>query len=147
VEADAESVFIKDYEATKASIHDSQPLSDLIGGENRDENLFGDSAYKSAKIDAMLEDLGIKNFIHEKGARNRPLTDLKKGLNQMKSRIRCRIEHIFGCVENSMGGPELEYIGMARITTGIGLSNLTYNILCYVQLIKLGRVPVAAQCA
>jgi hypothetical protein len=51
---------------------------------------------------------------------------------------------IFGYNENSMDGPELEYIGLARITTGIGLANLTYNLCRYVQLIRVSRVPVAA---
>lgn len=36
--------------------------------------------------------------------------------------------------------PALEYIGFARITTGIGLAYLTYNLCRYVQLIRLGRV-------
>lgn len=144
--ADADSVLITDYVVTDAAVHDSQPLPDLINKTNQDENLFADSAYKSAQTDARLAQLKVKNFIHEKGARNRPLTELQKGLNRLKSQIRCRIEHIFGCVENSMGGPELEYIGHARIATGIGLSNLAYNLLRYVQLIRLGRVPVVAKC-
>jgi hypothetical protein len=41
-----------------------------------------------------------------------------------------------------MGGPELEYIGLPRIRTGVGLSNLAYNLLRHVQLIRLGRVSV-----
>ena len=40
-----------------------------------------------------------------------------------------------------MGGPQLEYIGLARIRTGIGLSNLAYNLLRHVQLIRLGQAP------
>jgi hypothetical protein len=64
---------------------------------------------------------------------------MSKELNRMKSQIRCRIEHIFAFVENSMGGPELEYIGLKRIAGGIGLSNLAYNILRYIQLVRLGR--------
>lgn len=143
VVADAESVLITDYAITDASVHDSQPFPELIGEKHRDENMFGDCAYKSAKTDALLEELGIKNYIHEKGSRNHPLSDLRRGLNRLKSTIRCRIEHIFGCVENSMGGPELEYIGIRRISTGIGLSNLAYNLLRYVQLIKLGRVQIS----
>jgi hypothetical protein len=47
-------------------------------------------------------------------------------------------------VENSMGGPELEYIGLRRIAAGIGLSNLTYNLRRYVQLVKLGRALAVA---
>lgn len=142
--ADAESIIITDYTVSDASVHDSQPLPELIGEANRNENLFADSAYKSAAIDRTLDDLGINNFVHEKGVRNRPLSDLRKGLNRLKSKVRCRIEHIFGCIENSMGGPELEYIGLARIKTGIGLGNLAYNLLRYVQLTKLRPVPAAA---
>ncbi len=40
-----------------------------------------------------------------------------------------------------MHGSKLEYIGLARISTGIGLASLTYNLCRYVQLIRLGRMP------
>ena len=129
---------------THAAVHDSQALPELIGPENKPENLFADSAYKSAQIDEKLAELGITNYVHEKGARNRPLNLLQKELNRLKSQVRCHIEHIFGCVENSMGGPQLEYIGLPRIRTGIGLSNLAYNLLRHVQLIRLGRAPARA---
>ena len=141
IRADADSAIITDYKVTDAAVHDSQPLPDLIGPQNKDENLFADSAYKSAKTDAQLAELGVTNYIHEKGVRNRPLNNLQKEFNRLKSQVRCRIEHIFGCVENSMGGPELQYIGLPRVRTGIGLSNLAYNLLRHVQLIKLGRAP------
>ena len=141
IRADADSAIITDYQVTHAAVHDSQLLPDLIGPQNMGENLFADSAYKSAQTDARLAELGVTNYIHEKGARNRPLHRLHQELNRLKSQIRCRIEHIFGCVENSMGGPELEYIGLPRIRTGIGLSNLAYNLRRHVQLIKLGRAP------
>lgn len=143
IRADAGSAIITDYKVTDAAVHDSQPLPDLIGPQNKDENLFADSAYKSAKTDAQLAELGIKNYIHEKGSRNHPLNNLQKEFNRLKSQIRCHVEHIFGCVENSMGGPELEYIGLPRISTGIGLTNLAYNFLRHVQLIKLGRAPAS----
>jgi IS5 family transposase len=141
IRADADSAIITDYQVTDAAVHDSQPLPKLIGPQNKEENLFADSAYKSAKTDAQLAELGVNNYIHEKGARNHPLNTLHLELNRLKSQIRCKIEHIFGCVENSMGGPELEYIGLPRIRTGIGLSNLAYNLLRHVQLIRLGRAP------
>jgi len=80
-------------------------------------------------------------------ARNRPLSELQLQLNRIKSQVRCRVEHIFGHIENSMGGPELEYIGLRRISAGIGLSNLTYNLHRFVQLVKLGQVPPMPQCA
>ena len=144
VRADAESKLITDYKVTDASVHDSQVLPDLIGEKDKNTNLFADSAYKSAKTDETLQKMEIKNYIHEKAARNRPLTEGQKGLNRLKSGIRCCVEHIFGCVENSMGGPELEYIGRSRINSGVGLGNLAYNLLRYVQLVRLGRASAAA---
>lgn len=144
VRADADSKLITDYAVTDAAVHDSQALPELIGPENKGEKLFADSAYKSAQTDATLTALGIANYVHEKGARNRPLNQLQQEFNRLKSQVRCHIEHIFGCVENSMGGPELEYIGLPRIRTGIGLGNLAYNLLRHVQLIRLGRAPARA---
>lgn len=68
---------------------------------------------------------GLNYQIHEKGTCSHALSATQKAHNRQKSRIRCLVEHIFGYIENSMHGPELEYIGLARITTGIGLANLT----------------------
>ena len=147
VKADADSVIITDYQVTDAAVHDSRPLDELIAAHHKGENLFADSAYKSARIDETLVQLGVQNFVHEKAARNRPLSELQLQLNRIKSQVRCRVEHIFGHIENSMGGPELEYIGLRRISAGIGLSNLTYNLHRFVQLVKLGQVPPMPQCA
>jgi IS5 family transposase len=147
VRADADSALITDYVVTPASVHDSQELTTLIGPKQAGENLFADSAYASAATDRTLEELGINNYVHEKGARNRPLNEAQKAMNHLKSQVRSLIEHIFGCVQNSMAGPQLEYIGLRRITTGVGLTNLAYNMLRWVQLIRLGRVPTMAAAA
>ena len=143
VRADAQTVLITDYVVTAASTHDSQVLEELVGPEDAGQTLWADSAYKSAKIDAKLAEWKVENQIHEKGSRGGRLGEVQKKFNRLKSSIRCRIEHIFGHIENSMGGPELEYIGIGRIETGIGLGNLAYNLCRYVQLIRLGRVPAS----
>ena len=135
--ADAESSMIRDYTVTDASVHDSKPFPELIKDVGPKESLFGDSAYTSEKTDTQLEEQGVQNFIHDKAYRNRPLNKNQIDQNRVKSQVRCLIEHIFGCVENSMGGPELEYIGLRRIATGIGLSNLAYNILNFVRTTRM----------
>ena len=48
--------------------------------------------------------------------------------NTAKSRVRARVEHVFGHMENSMGGIFLRSIGAARAKVGVGLMNLTYNL-------------------
>lgn len=136
VKADAESKLITDYVVTDASVHDSQVLFDLVGENCRGEKLFADSAYDGEEFAALLKELGVENFIHERAYRNKPLSDGSKLLNSLKSKIRCLVEHIFGFIENSMGGPELRYIGLARNAAGVGLCNLAYNMKRSIQLAK-----------
>ncbi len=70
----------------------------------------------------------IINEIHEKGYKNKPLTEDQKSNNKSKSKIRVRVEHIFGFIENSMHGSTIRSIGKVRADMHIGLMNLTYNI-------------------
>lgn len=74
------------------------------------------------------------NKVCEKGHRNKPLTEQQKNNNTEKSRIRSRVEHIYGFMENSMNGMYLYSIGIERISTAICLMNLTYNMFRKVQL-------------
>lgn len=144
VRTDAATGLIADYTVTDAAVHDSQAFDKLIGPEDRGRTLWADSAYTGAEIGAKLKAWGIISQIHEKGTAARTLDRAQLANNREKSRIRCLIEHVFGFMENSMNGPELEYIGLRRIETGIGLGNLTYNICRFVQLLRLNRVPTTA---
>jgi IS5 family transposase len=136
VKADAASKLITDYTVTDASVHDSQQLFELVGEDCKGQALFCDSAYASSATDARLIEMEIVNYIHEKAYRNRPLTELSKEANKVKSKIRCLIEHVFGYIENSMGGPELRYIGFARNAAAVGLCNLVYNMKRFITLTK-----------
>lgn len=136
VKCDAVHKVIVDYKATDASVHDSQVFADLVGCGDKGGDVFADSAYKSAVIDELLADCEVGNYIHEKGYRSNPLSDIQKEINRLKSAIRCTVEHIFGHIQNSMGGPELRYIGFNRIEAGIGLGNLAYNMKRYIQILR-----------
>ncbi|MBD3808057.1 MAG: transposase [Epsilonproteobacteria bacterium] len=68
---------------------------------------------------------------------------VKKESNKEKSRIRARVEHIFGFMTNSMNnGLFMRSIGIKRIKDSIGLLNLTYNLFRYEQLMRTKRVNV-----
>jgi transposase, IS4 family len=125
VKADADSKIVTDYVVTAASVHDSQEFLNLIN--NTDKKLYAGSAFKSIEIDAKLPE-NVENLIHEKGYRNHPLTDDQKADNKAKSKVRCRIEHIFGFMTNSMNGIFIRTIGIKRAEFQIGLSNLVYNM-------------------
>lgn len=131
IAADRKRKLIINYKVTSAEVHDSQPLFDLLGkARKKNEPVWGDSAYRSEENEKQLAKRGFVSRIHEKGYRNRPLTDRQKARNTIKSKTRARVEHIFGSIY-WLKGDFLRCIGLTRITEAIGMINLAYNMKCY----------------
>ncbi|MDO5396449.1 MAG: IS5 family transposase [bacterium] len=128
VKCDAESKIITNYSVTDAAVHDSLECVNLL--EETDNALYADSAYSGAPIAEALPE-GCENHICEKGSRNHPLTSEQKESNRKKSKIRCRIEHIFGFMTSSMKGISIRSVGITRAWFNIGLTNLVYNFCRY----------------
>jgi hypothetical protein len=72
-------------------------------------------------------------MIIEKAPRGQKLSQGQKMLNQFKSRLRTRVEHILGFIKTSMKLYRLRAIGKKRIEELIGLANLTYNMKHFTQ--------------
>ena len=140
VNADAKHKLIRRYEVTDAAVHDSQTLDALLSKSNTSTDVFADSAYRSAASEAKLKAGGFKSRIHRRANRNHPLSDGQTRANRAKSKIRARIEHVFGAQQNSVGGRIVRTIGIARARAKIGLQNLVYNIR---RLVTLERMAAA----
>jgi len=136
------SKLIDTYEVTDASVHDSQTLDDLLTPNDSGQDFHADSAYTGEEQEKVIENYGLKNQVNKKGYRNKPLTDEQKANNKAKSKIRARVEHVFGFMEQSMHGLVLKSVGIARATGIIGLINLTYNLFRYEQIIRLDILNV-----
>lgn len=134
---DSKSKFINTYVVTDASVHDSQALDALLDKKDEGQELHADSAYTGEEQEKTIEKHKMKNKVHEKGYRNKPLTEEQKISNKEKSKIRARVEHVFGFMEQSMNGLFIKSIGIVRATGIIGLINLTYNLFRYEQTIRL----------
>jgi len=134
IKADAKTKIIIDYVVTDAAVHDSQTIEDLITANDEGQEIYADSAYTGEKQEKIYEEKKVIPKINEKGYKNKPLTEEQKVNNKIKSKIRVRVEHIFGFIENSMNGSFIRTIGIARANAKIGLMNLTYNIFRCVQL-------------
>ena len=131
IKIDKRSKIITRYGVTSAEVHDSQELKNLIE-KGKDRRVYGDSAYTGEEVQRCIPKK-ILNRIHEKGYRNRPLTKTQKKSNTAKSRIRARIEHVFGRMKQ-YGGIFIRSIGRTRAEIQIGLLNLTYNLTRYAYL-------------
>jgi len=128
INADARHKLIRRYSVTDASVHDSQELDGLLETSNTSRETFADSAYRSAETERKLKARGLKSRIHERGARGHPLSERQQQANRKKSKVRARVEHVFGAQETAPGGRIVRTIGIRRAATKIGLQNLVYNI-------------------
>lgn len=145
IDVDAENKLIRTFEVTPANVHDSQVLDDLIDPDNADPGVWADSAYRSEKTQGVLEEAGYESHICEKGQAGQPLSAEQEANNRKRSKVRSRVEHVFGFQENSMGGKLIRTIGLARAEVKIGLMNMTYNLMRYLQLTKRrAGAPAAA---
>ena len=137
VNIDRRHKLVRRYQVTDAAVHDSQAVEGILDPNNTASGVWADSAYRSAKIEAKLTEKGLKSQIHRKGHRNKPLTEREKRGNKTRSKVRARVEHVFGAQSNDMGGTLVRSIGLARATAGMGLKNLAYNMRRLVQLERL----------
>jgi transposase, IS5 family len=132
---------IRRYTETDASVHDSQKLDDVLDKSNTAAEVWADSAYRSAESEAKLEAKGYKSRVHRRARRNRPLSAREQAGNTTRSRVRARVEHVFGHQHTSMGGTIVRTIGIVRARAKIGLMNLVYNISRLVQLERMAAAP------
>ena len=143
VNVDRRHKLIRRYQVTDAAVHDSQGIDDVIDDDNTASDVWADSAYRSAEIEAKLAEKGLRSRIHRKAHRNRPLTKRETQANKTRSKVRARVEHVFGAQTNDMGGTLVRSIGIARAKARIGLKNLAYNMRRAVHLDTLAaaRAP------
>jgi transposase, IS5 family len=138
---DRKHKIIRRYAETDASVHDSQKLDEVLDKSNTSNVVWADSAYRSVEIEAKLKENGYKSRIHRRGARNHPLSQRQQAANTTRSRVRVRVEHVFGDQENAMGGKFVRTIGIARARVKIGMMNLVYNMRRIVWLERVAAAP------
>ncbi len=111
---------------TAANVHDKHPLPDLLHGQER--RVYGDSAYASQK--ALIESKApkAKDFTNQRTKRKGVIDEVKRGKNRNKSRIRSRVEHVFGVIKRLWGFGKVRYRGLAknatRAFTALALANI-----------------------
>ncbi|GHT46789.1 hypothetical protein FACS189454_08480 [Planctomycetales bacterium] len=82
------------------------------------EGAYSDSVYSGKAVAEELLKRGYDPRICEKGYRNHPLTEEQKERHRLKSKVRCRIEHVFGEQKMRMKDETLRSIGFARASFG-----------------------------
>ena len=127
IAVDVKHKFIRAWQATAANVHDSQVFLELLA-RNTSRDVYADSAYLSEESQKRLKASGYRPHIQRKGQKNHPLSAWEKQGNRTRSRIRCRVEHVFGAQWQRAGTLVVRCIGLVRARAKIGLRNLAYNM-------------------
>jgi len=109
---DSKTKLIHSIGVTAANVHDSQMLGDLLHGD--ETRVWGDSAYTGQKKVLKEHAPQARDFTQKKGFKNRSLTEKEKAANRHKSKIRSRVEHIFGVMKRQFGYNKVRYRGLAK---------------------------------
>ena len=122
---DAKSKLIDTYSTTPANVHDSQVFEELL--DESDQAVLADSAYHSEEHENYLLEIHAEEFLMRKSHRNKPLSEEDQVWNKKVSRIRVRVEHVFGRMAH-MGMDCIRSIGLKRAKQHNSLCNLVYNM-------------------
>jgi len=109
---DNQTKLIHSVAVTAANVHDSQLLGDLLHGD--ETHVWGDSAYAGQKNLLYEQAPNAKDFTQKKGSRYRQLTEAEQSANRYKSKIRSRVEHVFGVMKRQFGFTKVRYRGLDK---------------------------------
>jgi len=111
---------------TSANVHDKHPLPQLLHGN--EQRVYGDSACASQKDLIYSAAPNAKDFTHQRTRRNGVVNETLKSRNRNKSRIRARVEHVFGVIRRLWGFGKVRYRGLhknaTRAFTALALANI-----------------------
>jgi len=128
VKVDADSKIIIECSAMPANHCDNRAIAELI--DENDKKIYADKGYAGKNIEAAIleKNKSVDIRILKKGYRNRELSreDVKE--NAIKSKVRVRVEHIFGHMKQAMNGTRVRCRTFARAAMSITLKNLAYNL-------------------
>lgn len=133
---DQRTKLIKTFEVIPANTHDSQSFESVL--TEKDRVVYADSAYVGQEIK-----YSVKVNIIDRAYRNKPLSQKQRKLNYKLSKTRCRIEHVYGFIENSMRGSTFRGIGLIRATFNVAITNLVYNLCRFEQILRIGGSKLA----
>ena len=127
VAIDPKSDFVSEFVCTPANVHDSRVFDELLEGDEK--TIFADKAYDSRDIRRKCREEGKFCGILAKACRGRSLSGRQKRRNQMFSRIRARVERVFGIFSLHLQRARARYVGLMANEIHLFLTCFTYNLL------------------
>ena len=123
---DAQTGLAHSAVVTAANVHDKHPLPQLLHGQ--EEQFFGDCAYASQQELIRSKAPKAQDLSNQRVRKGSVTEELERLINRAKSRVRARVEHVFGVVKRLWGFDKVRYRGLDKNATrsfvALGLANI-----------------------
>jgi IS5 family transposase len=86
---------VRRYTVTNAARHDSQEFGAVLDDANTCRDVWADSAYRSTETEQKQAER-FRSRVHRHAKRNHGLSEREEKGNESRSKVRARVEHVFG---------------------------------------------------
>ena len=110
--ADSQTKLIHSVVVTAANVHDKHALPELLHGQER--RVYADAGYAGQQ--GLIHEWAphAKAFVNERAYGGKKLTPRQNERNRNKSRIRARVEHVFGVIKGVFKFTKVRYRGVVK---------------------------------
>lgn len=137
INADQKHKLVRQIEVTAANQSDISQFEALLdtsaARQEHGKTVYADKGYQSQANRQLLKQHGLRDGILRKDDRNRYDQSPIRRRNQRLSKVRARVEHIFG-VWSRRGGKAVRCVGLLRATAQITVQAVAYNLRRWVSL-------------
>jgi IS5 family transposase len=109
-----------------ANVHDREALPRLLHG--KETRVWGDQGYQGQSKVIQARAPRARDFTNKRYRYHGKINEIEKAKNRNKSRVRAKVEHVFGVIKNIFGFRKTRYRGLAknlnRLEVTAALTNL-----------------------
>ena len=123
---DSRTKLIHTVKASAANVADALGMPHLLHG--KETRVWGDQAYRGQKVAIRAVAPRVRDFTNQRYRWGTRVDETIKASNRRKSKIRAKVEHVFGAIKRVFGFQKVRYRGLAknlhRLEVTAALTNL-----------------------
>ena len=127
VKTDASDGYIEQVHSTPANTAEVGELEHMIEKDTR-RRLFADKGYASVSNRQLLRENKLKDGIMHKASRGNPLSFWQLMKNKLISRVRYKVERVFGTLKRKFGMTRTRYCGLKKVCGELCLKAICFNL-------------------
>jgi IS5 family transposase len=112
VGVDSKTKVIHSVVATSANVADSTVLPDLLHGE--ETRVWGDQSYRGQRDVIREHAPNARDFTQRRYRFKGVVDEVERAKNRSKSRVRAKVEHVFGVIKRVFGFQKVRYRGLNK---------------------------------